>query len=118
MPCGNRYVDETRARRHQGHRNQPVDPQGHTGTESCAESMVTEKARKGANWAPVWATVWSLETQMAKGPSYGRPHAGHTPTSMPLGPEGDIRHTSELARNAGREKAFEGGRTAADGPRA
>ena len=108
MPCGNRYVDETRARRHRGHRNQPVDPQGYTGTEPYAESMATEKARKGANWAPVWATVWSSGTQMAGRPSHGRQNAHRAQKSMPLGPEGGVRHSSELARTARREKIFRG----------
>ena len=117
-PCGNCYKDENRTQSHRQHRKQPVDPQGNNGPAPCAETLVGKPAPKGANRAPVWATVWSLETQMAGKPSYSRPHADCTPTSMPLSPEGDIRHTSELARDAGREKAFEGGRTAADGPRA
>ena len=93
-----------------------MDPQGYNGPVPCAEVLVAKHARKGANWAPVWATAGSLETQMAKGPSYGRPHAGRTPTSMSLGSEGDIRHTSELARDARQRKAFEGGARLPTGP--
>ena len=111
-------MDEIRALRHQRHRNQPVDPQGNTGPEPCAEGLATEQAPKGAKRALVRATNGSLETQMAGKPSYSRPHADRTSKSTSLGPEGDVRHSSELAGAARREEALEGSRTPADGPRA
>ena len=112
MYRGDGLLGEIRARRHQRHWNRPVDPQGYTGTVPCAEGLATAQARKGANRAPVWATVWSSETQMGR-PSHGRRNARRATTPTTLGPKGAVRHTSKLATDAGQEEAFEGGRAAA-----
>ena len=116
MPDGGGDMDENRTLGNRWHRKQPVDPQGYTGPVPCAEENFARGTRKGPNPAPALATVkGSAKTQMG-GPSHGRRKARRATTSMPLGPEGGIRHTGKLAREARQGKAFEGGARQPTGP--
>ena len=99
-------------------RKEPMYPEGNIVPAPRAETDSARGTSKGPNLAPASATVkGSAETQMGE-PPHGRRKARRATTSMPLGPEGGIRHFSELARTARREEALEGSRTPADGPRA
>ena len=97
-------------------RKEPMYPEGNIVPAPRAETDSARGTSKGPNMAPASATVkGSAETQMG-GPSHGRRKARRATTSMPLGPEGGIRHTGKLAREARQGKAFEGGARQPTGP--
>ena len=107
---------ESRTLGNQFRRKEPMYPEGNIVPAPCAETDFARGTRKGPNLAPASATVkGSAETQMG-GPSHGRRKARRATTSMPLGPEGGIRHTGKLAREARQGKAFEGGARQPTGP--
>jgi len=107
---------ESRTLGNQFRQKEPMYPEGNIVPAPCAETASARGTSKGPNLAPASATVkGSAETQMG-GPSHGRRKARRATTSMPLGPEGGIRHTGKLAREARQGKAFEGGARQPTGP--
>ena len=116
MPCGSGYMAGNRGKGADQGRKGRLVPQGTIVTVPCAEEDFARETRKGSKLAPDLATVtWSAKTQMGR-PSRGRRNARRASTSMPLGPEGGIRHTGKLAREARQGKAFEGGARQPTGP--